>query len=99
MRPSPKLQRSGLATGTTSSASPTAAPNVTVMPGTRVRALTGDRTLEAVEVEDCHTGEQRTLPERALVRLHRRRTPHGLAGKAARARSRRLRPDRAGRGR
>ncbi len=42
------------------------APNVTVMPGTRVRALTGDRTLEAIEVEDCHTGEQRTLPARAL---------------------------------
>jgi thioredoxin reductase (NADPH) len=40
--------------------------NVHVMPATRVCSLTGGRVLEAIEVEDCHSGERRTLLARAL---------------------------------
>jgi thioredoxin reductase (NADPH) len=40
-------------------------PNVTVLPGTQLRELIGDKSLEAVAVTD-QTGERRVIPARAL---------------------------------
>jgi thioredoxin reductase (NADPH) len=41
-------------------------PNVDVLAHSEVREVTGNGSLEAIEVEDNRTGERRTLPARAL---------------------------------
>ena len=69
-------------------------PNVEILRNTEIRELLGEDSLDGVIVADLGSGERRRLDVRDAVRLHRRRTVHGLARRRRPARRPRFRADR-----